>query len=330
MSDSVKITIHSSQFPAKAQADLLQSLRTRQIHHKFLYESVKQTQKWLALHEACSPARTDPNCAEIYDLTFAAVADACAQAARVHVIGLGCGGGQKEVRLLQLLKGQGKTVSYTPCDVSLAMVLVAQQTARAVISESGCYPLVCDLAACDELPALLASQDASPAARLVTFFGMIPNFEPNTILPRLAGVLRVEDRLLLNANLAPGSDYAAGIARVLPLYDNDPTRDWLLTFLFDLGIEPADGELRFSVQDCPAGSGLKRIEANFHFVRPRAVKAAGERIAFPAGGLVRLFFSYRYTPDRVRRLLRQNGLTVLEQWITRSEEEGVFLCRRTA
>jgi hypothetical protein len=41
-----------------------------------------------------------------------------------------------------------------------------------------------------------------------------------------------------------------------------------------------------------------------------------------------LFFSYRYTPDRVRLALAAHGLQVLEQWITLSGEEGVFLCRR--
>ena len=40
------------------------------------------------------------------------------------------------------------------------------------------------------------------------------------------------------------------------------------------------------------------------------------------------FFSYRYTPERVRALLGEHQLEVLDQWITMSEEEGVFLCRR--
>jgi len=82
---------------------------------------------------------------------------------------------------------------------------------------------------------------------LITFFGMIPNFEPQLILPRLAALVRPADHLLFSANLAPGSDYAAGVRQVLPLYDNALTRDWLMTFLTDLGVERDDGELRFSI-----------------------------------------------------------------------------------
>ena len=56
------VTIHSSQFPENVRRDLLRSLRARRINHKFHYDSYKQAQKWLALHEACSPSRTDPGC----------------------------------------------------------------------------------------------------------------------------------------------------------------------------------------------------------------------------------------------------------------------------
>ena len=77
---------------------------------------------------------------------------------RVHVIGLGCGGGQKDTRLLKLLKARGKEIFYTPCDVSTAMVLVARQTALAVLPEKNCFPFVCDLATADDLPAIFDRQ----------------------------------------------------------------------------------------------------------------------------------------------------------------------------
>jgi hypothetical protein len=93
MSSVARITIHSSQFPAQVRRDLLESLRTRRVNHKFHYDSIKQTQKWLALHEGFSPARTDADCARIYDESFSATAEHLA-AGKIHVIGLGCGGGQ--------------------------------------------------------------------------------------------------------------------------------------------------------------------------------------------------------------------------------------------
>jgi uncharacterized SAM-dependent methyltransferase len=327
MSTLVQVAIHASQFPENVRRDLLESLRTRRVNHKFHYDSVKQSQQWLALHQAFSPSRTDADCAATYDRSFAAVA-ARIDSRRVHLIGLGCGGGQKDTRLLKLLQESGRKTFYTPSDVSTAMVLVARQTAMAVVSPEDCSPLVCDLASTDDLPQVLDALPVSDAARLVTFFGMIPNFEPEVILPRLAGLMRPEDYLLLSANLAPGADYAAGVQRILPLYDNALTRDWLMTFLLDLGTEANDGELRFGAEDDPGGSGLKRVVACFRFVRPREIQVDAQRFRFPAGESIRLFFSWRHTPALVRRLLGEHGLRVLDQWITKSEEEGVFLVSR--
>ena len=71
--------------------------------------------------------------------SFAAVA-ARVDARRVHLIGLGCGGGQKDTRLLKLLQDSGKEVFYTPSDVSTAMVLVARQTATAVVAPERLLP----------------------------------------------------------------------------------------------------------------------------------------------------------------------------------------------
>ena len=214
---------------------------------------------------------------------------------------------------------------YTPCDVSTAMVLTARQTALAVLTGERCFPVVCDLLRADDLPAIFQTRNTQHATRLTTFFGMIPNFEPEMILPKLASLVEAEDWLLFSANLAPGKDYGAGVNRVLPQYDNAPTRDWLLAFLFDLGVEARDGELRFVVEDV---SGLKRIVARFHFMRPCTVAVENEQFEFRAGESIRLFFSYRYTPELVRKALGQHGLAVMEQWVTKSEEEGVFLCRR--
>jgi uncharacterized SAM-dependent methyltransferase len=324
MSSPAQVTIHPSQFPDQVRRDLLQSLRSRQVNHKFHYDTVKQTQKWLALHDAFSPARTDPDCAATYDAAFIAAAGRIA-AARVHLIVLGCGGGQKDLRLLQLLRQNGTQAACTLSDVGVPMVLVARTTVLAAFPDVECHSLVCDLTTTDDLPEILTPSIRPDAARLVTFFGMIPNFEPQIILPRLAALLRPADYLLLSANLAPGPDYAAGVQLVLPLYDNDLTREWLLTFLLDLGVERTDGALDFAMED---SGGLRRIVADFKFTASRQISIDRETFAFRAGDTIRLFFSWRHTPELVRTLLAAHGMNVLDQWITKSGEEGVFLVRR--
>jgi L-histidine Nalpha-methyltransferase len=366
MSSVASVRIHASQFPDKVRRDLLESLRTRRVNHKFHYDSVKQTQQWLALHRAYSPARNDADCRAVYDRAFKAAA-ARIEAKAAHVIGLGCGGGQKDARLLKLLQTGGREIFYTPCDVSPAMVLVARQTALAIVAEGNCFPFVCDLVTANDLPAVLDSRLPPHASRLITFFGMIPNFEPPIILPKLASLVRPKDFLLFSANLAPGTDYATGMEKVLPQYDNPLTRNWLMTFLLDLGIGHGDGNLRFKIDNCRSRGAclavagrrrneaptensairnpqsaiderlltssptrdeieLKRIEANFHFTRRCRVAVESETFDFRPGEIIRLFFSYRYTPDRVRQILARYDLTVCNQWITKSEEEGVFLC----
>ncbi|MDD5139887.1 MAG: L-histidine N(alpha)-methyltransferase [Verrucomicrobiales bacterium] len=315
------VAIHASQFPGTVRRDLLASLRSRQVNHKFHYDSVKQTQKWLALHQIYSPSRNDADCAATYDRAFMKAVEQI-KSKSVHIIGLGCGGGQKDARLLKLLKAGGKEIFYTPCDVSAAMVLVARQTAMSVVPEKKCFPFVCDLASADDLPSTLATRHPS----LVTFFGMIPNFEPQEILPKLASLVRPKDFLLFSANLAPGKNYAGGMRKILPQYDNPPTHDWLLTFLFDLGVEHGDGKLNFAIES--GGLGLKRVAAQFHFSRRSRIQVESEQFDFRRGESIRLFFSYRYTPALVRKALARHGLAVLDQWITQSEEEGVFLCRR--
>ena len=338
MSSAANVIIHASQFPEKIRRDLLESLRTRRVNHKFHYDSVKQTQQWLALHQACSPTRNDRDCQAIYEKGFQA-AMAQIKSRRIGVIGLGCGGGQKDTRLLKRLKADGKEVFYTPCDVSTAMVLIARQTALTVLPEQNCFPVVCDLATADDLPKIIwegrrvgdpnyfgtaTRRPSLNMTSLVTFFGMIPNFEPPDILPKLASLIRPKDFLLFSANLAPGADYAAGMKKILPQYDNRLTRDWLMTFLLDLGFERRDGKLRFAIED--GRSGLQRIVVRFHFRRSCRVEIENKAFRFRNGDSLRLLFSYRYTPDRVRKILARYRLVVRDQWIAESGEEGVFLC----
>ena len=329
MSNCASVCIHESQFPEAVRLDLIESLRTRQLNHKFLYESFKQTQKWLALHRAYSPSRTDPSCTAVYQQSFGKIARQLTGVG-VHLVGLGCGGGQKDTALLKCFRGAGCNVSYSPSDVSVAMVLVARQAALEVVPETQCFPRVCDLATHQNLGPLFGNVPipGTTSASVFTFFGMIPNFEPETILPKLAHIVKPGDHLLMSANLAPGKDYHAGIERILPLYDNDLTRDWLLTFLLDLGIEKTDGELRFFVETSSSTAALKRVTAYFYFNQKRCIEAQGPQFQFHSGESMRLYFSYRHTADLVKTMLAEHGLHVLDQWITPSQEEGVFLVQR--
>jgi L-histidine Nalpha-methyltransferase len=344
MLSQIQVTIDSSQFPQRVTEALLESLRSRRVNHKFHYDSVKQAQLWLALHEAYSPSSTESDCAKAYTKAFQCTTTRLFSRA-VHLIGLGCGEGGKEVRLLQLIQARGKEVFYTPSDVSLALVLMAVQKAEPLLAPAHCFPLVCDLVAAQDLAETIAKPwrqfrgTGAPIAgdadahdspvRLFTFFGMVPNFEPGVLLPKLKSLLCPPDYLLLSANLAPGTDYVAGVKHVLPQYDNEMTRDWLMRFLIDLGIERSDGQMRVTIEDGPEGQGLKRIAAYFDFVRQCSIRVDQEQFTFLPGDSIRLFFSYRHIPAGLQSLLARYGFQVLEQWISSSAEEGIFLAKRS-
>jgi L-histidine Nalpha-methyltransferase len=310
----IHVAIDRSQFPDRVRADLIESLRKREIKHKFHYDSYKQAQKWLGLHEAHSPARTDPQTEQIYAEAFNRLANT-ARGKSVHVIGLGCGGGQKDAALLRDLSAP----IYTAVDVSLPLVITARERAKNHASET--RGVVCDLETAEEIRDELCECGASQ--RVLTFFGMMPNSEPDVILPRLARLVGRRDRLLLSANLAPGHNYRAGVARVLPQYDNALTKNWLLTFLYDLGVERDDGTVHFSIEQC-AGE-LLRIRVDYRFARDRTIRFDEEAFEFKRGESVRLFYSYRYTPERLQAELSKHALIVSEQWISATGEEGVFL-----
>ena len=319
------VFIDRSQFPESVRHDLLTSLRARALNHKFHYDSHKQAAKWLALHEAFSPARRDASALRIYDEAFQAAATRT-ESKPVHLVGLGCGGGQKEARLLELLGGKKRSITYTPSDVSLPLVLVAREAAQALVSPERIHPIVCDLATTEGLSAALDQIDDG-APRLVTLFGIIPNFEPAPLLCRVAALLRPDDLFLFSANLAPGPDYTAGVCAVLPQYDNAPTHDWLMTLLLDLGFENGDGELRFTIET--DADQLQRIVAHYELSRPRTLRVYGETLSFEAGERLRVFFSYRHTSQTIRTLLHTQHLELDGEWLNDAGEEGLFLGRKS-
>ncbi len=312
--------VHPSQFPDAVQRQLLDGLRLGQVPPRFLYDGDRQTQKWFAVHRAHSPSRTDTGVQSIYDWAFD---ESLGQASGrpVCLVGLGCGGGQKDTRFLAKLKSVHPTVDYVPCDVSQAMTWVARKAAAAALPLERIHPLVCDLANAPDLGQLLDGIVPLQTKRVFTFFGMIPNLDPDVILPRLAALLCEGDQLLLSANLAPGDSYRGGVEAVLPQYDNAETCDWLSSFLEGLGVSASTGELRFGIEEVV---GLLRIIADFEFSETLQLSVAGESVEFAAGHALCLFFSYRHTQQTLAKYLAKHGLNIAASQIASSGEEGVF------
>ncbi len=300
------VWIHHSRNMESIALARKESLRTGQVDHTFHYASERQSELWLEVHRKHSPVVTDQGVSKIYRDLFRETA-AMWVGKVVHVVGLGCGGGSKDRLLLEALDEVNARVLFTPVDVSASLALLSE-AATCDFCDEPQRPIVADLLHFSDLAEALEELDQG-AARIFTFFGMMPNFEPEAILPLLHGWLRSQDRLLVSANLAPAQDesaeaYRAAMEHVRPQYDNPETQVWLSRVLVDWGIESL------------AAQYLLRVEEKGGLLRFVAV---AEKL--------RLFFSYRYTPERLRNVLAAHGLTLGTGFVSESREEGAWLVK---
>lgn len=325
MTDAIAAVIHPSRFPDADREQLLQSLAQRRIAMRFHYESHAQAHLWLQVHNTFAPSRTDTHYpAHIERLHGAALS--CGNHQPSFVIGLGCGSGQKEAQLLRLFAARNLVAGYVPVDTSLPLLIMATHAAREVLPALNARPVVADLSELHALSPLL-DQLADPShPRVFTFFGMLPNLEPAQAFRQFQALLRPQDLLIASANLAPGTDDTRGMQRILPQYDNPPTREWLQRLMLDLGAERSDGSIQFGIQDT-AAPGIRQVVADYIFDRPRQLTAQGRAFDFQPGDKVRLFFSCRYTPERIAATASSAGLAIVAHEVLASGEEMIFLCR---
>ena len=326
---TVNVAVDRSAFPDRTRARILEGLRRKRVDAALLYSGWRQTEKWIALHRAVSPASGAGEVKELYSSAFNAIAAASA-ANVLHVIGLGCGDGAKDTDCVARIRDTGKAAIYSPCDISMEMVLTAQSNASSAIRGLQCTPLLFDLLECSTLPGIFKSFDPSGAERVVLFLGSLHNFDPVQALKAILYGVRATDTLVLSANLAPEAGYREALARILPQYDNPATREWLMGGLSELGLSNSDGQLNLALEESPASGDLKEIVAHFCFERQTAVRFGQEHFRFAAGEKLRLFSSTRFTKGWMRAFCQKAGLQVAGEFIAASEEEGVFVCRRTS
>jgi hypothetical protein len=303
----MRVIGHQSQSPANVETERADCIRRRNIAAKFHYETDRQARLWLNVHNRLAPSKEMIR-------PYAEAAEALASGWTYPdgaLIALGCGGGEKEIGILKALP---KGTRFVPTDVSTPLALKTAQAALKINPSWVVNPLVFDLLLADNLLEFIDEHVGQE--RVFTFFGIIPNFSPTLILPRLQILLRSEDRLLLSANLAPN-----GMDPILPQYDNDITREWLAEFPMEHGA--GQGAVKFTVE---TSGYLQRIVAHYQFSEPCVMEANGEFFEFNSGNSLQLFVSYRYTVESLTDTLKQHGIIIENAFLTSNGEEGVFIC----
>jgi L-histidine Nalpha-methyltransferase len=321
--------VHPSREPIRVQQRLLDSLAQKEMDHQFHYVSPRQAQLWLDVHQQHSPARQDKNVLDLYQEVFAFCAkQVCGSA---QVVGLGCGGGKKDAALIQALSKRASALSYLAADVSPALVQEARlQVAHSTgLGRESLQAWVVDLREVveDTLPWKLGFEAWGEGAeqRFFTFLGMLPNFDPHQVLPILSRWLRPQDFLILSANLSPGDDYEAGCQAILPQYDNPETRRWLFAVLEDLGVAGGLADLSFGLGEV---LGIKRIESSFTFPKKCRIDMEGVSFSYEKGERLRLFYSNRFRPSQLDRLLERCDFVSRFSQLSESREEGVWVVQK--
>jgi uncharacterized SAM-dependent methyltransferase len=322
----VTLTIHESQYPARVREQLCHGLRTNALPGKFLYDSPAQAQRWLAYHDAYSPSRTETALVALYQHAFGRALQQLT-GGPLHYVSLGCGGGTKDLLFLQQAAPRHVNSSFTPMDISPALIVETMLKIQSALPATPSFPLVVDLAVMPDLTSLLAQPETADTQRLLTCFGMLPNFDYLTFLPYVQSLMRPGDLLLLSANLSP-HPYPHACAHIVPQYDNPPAHAWYMGLLDSLGFAASAYEMSVEAAPLQVTGQVWQIRAAARFVQNVQVALDNETFFFPAGQRLQLFFSNRFTPDIMPQVLQDAGLSVLETFLFTSQEEGIYLCVR--
>jgi uncharacterized SAM-dependent methyltransferase len=323
----ITLTFHDSQYPARLAEQLRQGLRQRRLPSKFLYESPAQAQRWLAYHQAYSPSRTEAALLALYQQSLQAALHFL-QAEALHYLSLGCGGGQKDRLLLHQAASQCRTLHFTPTDVSAALVLETMLHIQGALPGLSSSPYVLDLDAQPDLTPLLMEHETAASRRLISCFGMLPNFAYRTFLPYIRSLMRPGDVLLISANLSP-APYSESWAHILPQYDNPLAHAWFAGLLNSLGFPLAQAGIMVQAEPLRADGHIWHIQADATFARPVSVTVEGETFHFTPDECLHLFFSNRFTPQVMPSVLADAGLSVVETFLFASQEEGIYVCTRS-
>lgn len=327
------VWVHESLRAAAQSKRRRDALQSGWMDAAFHYLSVRQAELWLNVHRSHAPVFADASFGEVFERAAASTAAVCAGKA-VHVIGLGSGGGQKEASVLRVLGAAGCRLRYTPVDVGVELALESARMARPwVMGEV--RPLAADLRSVVGVENFCGSK-SSDEIRVVTAFGLLPNFFPSEIFGLLGQWVGPGDLLLLSANLAPISGAASGggelaeyqraCRTILPQYDNAETRRWLRQVLVEWGVDTRLSAMQFGIEPIEE---VLAVCARCAWTADEPFSWEGSPLEILPGSDLRLFFSLRYTPEILSGKLPAFGLKVLREEVTPCGEEGVWLVARS-
>ena len=264
-----------------------------------LYSHPSLGRLWKKVHLSCSPFLHRTELQRLYRLPAARIRKHFGRRS-YSLLALGCADGTKESLLLKKLP---KPTSLLALDANLS--LARRATRRLPAFQKSAHRA--DLTSSLSLQFL--SSRLSPHPTLITLFGVLPNLNPLPLLRSIRRFMRKGDLLLFSTNLAPGQSAHTVALRILPQYDNPPTRNWLEAAILRYRPKLPKGHLEFGIFPDPNQKTLARIEARW----------------INSNLPIVVFSSRRPTHPQVESWIQASGLRRLKRWIEPRGEEGVWL-----
>lgn len=305
------VWVHPSRWPDAVLAARRTQIQAGVLPSEFLYDSAGASARWLAVHEAHSPTRTEASVQRIYPQLMD---DLRSHRPPETWVSLGCGGGQKDRAVLQALRGAPLT-RVLAVDSSLWLALRSQDALK---SFGASEAWVVDLEGRVAPEALGIGPEEST---WVTAFGLAPNFEPEHFATLLRAFAAPDRPVLLSVNASAEGPGSPSGARILSQYDNEETRAWIGGGLFELGL-PKDGfELEFTLEE--TGPYTWQVQVWAHLKAPVFVNGFGpEPLHVPSP--FRALVSNRVQVGGLPAWVESQGLEMGPFRVSASQEEAVM------
>lgn len=261
-----------------------------------LYSHPSLGRLWKKVHLSCSPFLHRTELQRLYRLPATKIRKHFGRRS-YSLLALGCADGTKESLLLKKLP---KPTSLLALDTNISLARRAARRLPAFHKSARRADLT------SSLSLQFLSSRSNPYPTLITLFGVLPNLNPLPLLRSIRRLMKKDDLLLFSANLAPGQSSYTGALRILPQYDNRPTRNWLEAAILRYRPKLPKGHLEFGVFSDPKQKTLARIEARW--ISPRKIHT--------------VFSSRRPTSSQVEAWIRSAHMRKLARYLDSSAKRG--------
>lgn len=295
-------------------------LDRRQLPDAFLYLGDSGATNWLALEASTR----FPVASTLTTLLQEQVEPLARQTAHCRsVVSIGAGDGQKEFILLRELRHYTRPVCHI-IDVSHPMVEAALRTlGRLDIETHGVA------AFCQDLDQLAPHWDRP--ALLCLLGNNFSNYDPAFLLNLLGRNLGPADALLLDASLLPEEehDVRAWVREVEAIYNAAENVRFNLAPLVMRGMDPSSCRFELKLIRVPQPWGqVWRTRKRIHVLRPAVVQCGAATVAFVAGDMIEMGFTYKYRFTQLQDCLQQHGFALRDIRLDSSGGNVILLAAR--